>query len=126
MDRTLLRLGPGATVSLGVTGWRVPAGFYAAAAHGIGRRGRGLRAADNYAARRSALLLRILESPASANNLNAVPPHRVESGQPQPSEGVTACVSNPLAVCDLPMILAGPVSAEACAPQSKQPGAVLL
>jgi hypothetical protein len=79
-----------------------------------------------YAARRSALLLRILENPAPANNLNAVPPHRVESGPPQPSEGVMACVSNPLGVCDLPMSLAGPVSAEACAPQSKQPSAVLL
>jgi hypothetical protein len=34
-----------------------------------GRRGRGLRGAGNYAARRSALLLRILENPAPATNL---------------------------------------------------------
>jgi hypothetical protein len=61
-----------------------------------------------------------------ADNLNAVPPHRVESGLPQPSAGVTACVSNTLRVCDVTMILAGPVLAEACAPQSKQPSAVLL
>ena len=63
---------------------------------------------------------------APADNLNAVPPHRVESGPPQPSAGVTACVSNPLRVCDVTMILAAPVLAEACAPQSKQPSAVLL
>ena len=38
----------------------------------------------------------------------------------------SACVSNPLRVCDVTMILAGPVLAETCAPQSKQPSAVLL
>ena len=63
---------------------------------------------------------------APADNVNAVPPHRVESGPPQPSAGVTACVSNPQRVCDVMMILAGPVLTEACAPQSKQPSVVLL